>query len=121
MDDLGDNESSIERRHRIGQTSEQLADRNSVWRVLFYGVVGGVSFGMAGNFILPAFVIGAVFLGIGSGVALAICIEEKIKRSDVVKESKRHADLAKERAQETMAKIEAAKANGDFDRWNKDE
>lgn len=121
MDDLGSNESSIERHHRIGQTSGQLADRNSVWRVLLYGVLGGLAVGLSGNFIAPSFVVGAFFIGFVGGAGLAIAIEEKMKREDLAKRSELQTELAKERERETLAKIEAAKVNGDFDRWKKDE
>ncbi|WP_195822032.1 hypothetical protein [Roseobacter sp. MH60115] len=52
---------------------------------------------------------------------MAIAIEQKMKREDLEKRARRAADLARERDREREAMIKAAEANGDFDRWKKDQ
>lgn len=113
-------ESNIERHARIGQASEQLADRNSIWRIGFYGALGGLGLGLASGLLFPSMTVGAVFVGLLIGAGLAVAIEEKRKREDLHKRSEIVKSLSKEREREIQARIAAAQANGDFDRWKKD-
>ncbi|WP_282127512.1 hypothetical protein [Roseobacter litoralis] len=118
---MENHESNIERHARIGQTSDQLASRNAIWRMGFYGLLGGLVFGLASSLLFPSAVVGAVFLGLLIGVGLAVSIEEKMKRDDSLKRSETLKSLSKERERETQSRIAAAQANGDFDRWKIDE
>ncbi len=92
-----------------------------MWRIAFYAVMGGIAFRLASQLFLPSLSIFATFLGLFTGVALAIAIEQKMKREDLEKRARRAADLARERDREREAMIKAAEANGDFDRWKKDQ
>lgn len=109
--------SQIERHGRRGQTSEQLAERNSLGRIAVYAVLSGVAFGILGNLVFPSLVVAFVFVGLLLGAGLAVAIEEKMKRQDAANRAQTARELAAELARERKAEIEAAKANGTFDRW----
>ena len=107
-------QSHIKRHARAGQTSEQLAERNSLRRLLVYAVLGGIAGGLLAGLAFPAWLkLGAIAGGV-LGLALAIAIDEKLKREDQMRRSKHASEMAQERERA----IRAARENGDFDRWD---
>lgn len=111
-------QSHIERNARLGQTSEQLSERNTLRRMAFYGVLGGIAGGVFAQLTLNSFQTVAVMVGGLLGLALAIAIDEKMKRVDQAKRARYAKDRAAEQERERQAMIAQAKANGDFDRWD---
>ncbi|MEM9434020.1 MAG: hypothetical protein AAGA12_08855 [Pseudomonadota bacterium] len=114
-----ENESNIERNARIGQTSQELAERNSLRRIGFYAVLTSLLFAVSMQMIWPKAAIPAGFVGFLGGVGIAILIDQKMKREDITRKSQPAIDLANERQRERNSQLEAAKANGDLDRWKK--
>ncbi|MGR3678088.1 MAG: hypothetical protein ACU0AZ_08900 [Paracoccaceae bacterium] len=114
-------ESHIKKRALRGQTSEQLAERNSLSRLAFYGGLGAVAFGIIAVLIETSFGVPFVVVGAFLGIGLAVAIEEKMKRQDNEKHARLKTDLANEQERELQARIKAAKENGDFDRWKTSE
>ncbi|KRS14354.1 hypothetical protein XM53_01075 [Roseovarius atlanticus] len=111
-------QSHIERHARQGQTSEQLAERNSLRRLVFYAVLGGVAGGLLTGLVFPTWLWVGTILGGVLGLGLAIAIDEKLKRVDQMRRSEHASDMAQERERALQAKIRAARENGEFERWD---
>jgi len=110
--------SHIERNARVGQTSQQLAERNALRRIVLYGVLGGIAGGIGTSFLITSWVTLGAFLGVLAAVSLAIAIEQKLRRDDQNAHTARSAQMAREREENLESLIQEAKAKGEFDRWN---